>query len=221
MYTLKKIAIILSGCGNRDGSELRETLSLLLALDRRGMQVQCFAPDITFSVHSYLDPAGTETGEKRQLLAEAARVARDGILNLAEYRAADYDALALPGGMGAARNLSTFATDGVQMTVLPDVERAILETYDAHKPICAMCIAPIVLAKVLGNHGITLTLGQPCAASTAAEQMGAHHQCCQATDVAVDQEHRIVTTPAYMVGTRISEIFDGADNMVAELAKML
>ena len=218
---MKKIAIILSGCGNRDGSELRETLSLLLALDRRDIQVQCFAPDITFSVHSYLDPAGKETGEKRQLMAEAARVARDGILDLARYRAADYDALALPGGMGAARNLSTFATDGVQMTVLPEVERAIVETYNAHKPICAMCIAPIVLAKVLGSHGITLTLGQPCAAATAAEQMGARHQCCQATGVAVDSEHRILTTPAYMVGTRISEIFDGADNMVAELAKML
>lgn len=216
-----KIAIILSGCGNRDGSELRETLSLLLALDRRDYQVRCFAPKTQFKVHSYLDPACPETGETRDLFAEAARVARDGILDLADYRAVDYDALALPGGMGAARNLSDYAVAGTRMRVLPEVERAILETYRAHKPVCAMCIAPIVLAKVLGPFGVTLTLGHECAAARDAEEMGARHQLCDATEVAVDIEHKVVTTPAYMVATRISQVFDGAENMVQSLSKLL
>jgi len=148
---------------------------------------------------------------------EAARIARGNILPLKQYRTADYDALALPGGMGAARNLSTFAFDGVNMTVRPDVEQAINETYDAHKPVLAMCIAPIVVARVLGRHGVTLTLGQPCAASQAAEQFGAKHHCCQPTEYCADRQHRVYTTPAYMVGTRISEIFAGAENMVAAL----
>ncbi len=209
------IAIILSGCGNRDGSELQETLSLMLAIDRRGGRYQCFAPDGQYKVVSHL--SGNETGESRDLFEESARIARGNIRPLADYRATDYDALALPGGMGAARNLSSFAFQGAQMTVRPEVEQAILSTYEAHKPVLAMCIAPMVLAKVLGRYGVTLTLGQPCAASQAAEQLGARHHLCGPTDICVDPVHRIYTTPAYMVGTRISEIFAGADHMVEAL----
>ena len=209
------IAIILSGCGNRDGSEIQETLSLMLAIDRRGGRYQCFAPDGQYKVVSHL--SGNETGESRDLFEESARIARGNIRPLADYRATDYDALALPGGMGAARNLSSFAFQGVQMTVRPDVEQAILSTYEAHKPVLAMCMAPMVLAKVLGHYGVTLTLGQPCAASQAAEQLGARHHLCDPTDICVDPVHRIYTTPAYMVGTRISEIFAGADHMVEAL----
>lgn len=209
------IAIILSGCGNRDGSELQETLSLMLAIDRRGGRYQCFAPDGQYKVVSHL--SGNETGESRDLFEESARIARGNIRPLADYRATDYDALALPGGMGAARNLSSFAFQGAQMTVRPDVEQAILSTYEAHKPVLAMCIAPMVLAKVLGRYGVTLTLGQPCAASQAAEQLGARHHLCGPTDICVDPVHRIYTTPAYMVGTRISEIFASADHMVEAL----
>ncbi len=209
-----KIALILSGCGNRDGSELQETLSLMLAFDRRNWQYQCFAPEGKYRVVSHVD--GKEEGE-RDLFVEAARIARGDIKPLSQYHVKDYDALALPGGMGAARNLSTFAFDGAKMTVRPDVEQAINDTYDAHKPVLAMCIAPIVVAKVLGRHGVTLTLGQPCAAAAVAEQLGAKHHCCQPTEFCADRQHRVYTTPAYMVGSRISEIFAGAENMVAAL----
>ena len=207
-----KIAIILSGCGNRDGSELQETLSLMLAIDRRGWQYQCFAPDGQYAVVSHLD--GSEDGEMRSLFVESARIARGNILPLAQYRPDDYDALALPGGMGAARNLSTFAFDGAAMTVRPDVSHAILDTYKAHKPILAMCIAPMVLAKVLGPYGVRLTLGQPCPQADVARQLGAEVEYCNPTDVCIDREHNVYTTPAYMVATRISEIFQGADNLV-------
>lgn len=217
---MKTVAVILSGCGNRDGSELQETLSLLLALNRRNIAYQCFAPQGTLAVVSYTDNDG-ETGEHRDIFAEAARIARGELKPLSEYQPSAYDALALPGGMGAVRNLSTYAFESVNMTVLPEVERAILETHYAGKPICAMCIAPMVLAKVLGPCGVKITFGDPCPASKVARQLGAVHEDCAATGVCVDSRNKVLTTPAYMVSTRISQIFDGADNMVQKLTEWL
>lgn len=214
-----KIAIILSGCGNRDGSELQETLSLMLALDRRNIHYICFAPQGSIRVVSYLD--GKETGEIRNLFDEAARIARGDISDLALYQADDYDALALPGGMGAARNLSTYAFKGEDMEVIPEVEQAILRAHEAGKPVLAMCIAPMILAKVMGRYGVTLTLGGINDAGRTAQILGAHTMTCKPTDVCVDNKNRVITTPAYMAASRISEIFEGADNLVAALLHML
>lgn len=225
---MKKIAIILSGCGNRDGSELQESLSLMLAIDRQGWQYQCFAPEGFFEVVPHVDVEETEEEgtvldiEQRDIFVESARIARGNLRALEEYKPADYDALALPGGMGAARNLSTFAFDGPRMEVIDSVQDAILETYRAHKPIVAMCIAPMVVAKVLGRYEVELTLG---AADNQAAQVATGFGCkvkaCGPTDVCVDTEHKVLTTPAYMAATHISEIFDGAAHMVAALAEML
>mgnify|MGYP003328009610 CR=1 FL=1 len=209
-----KIAIILSGCGNRDGSELQETLSLMLAFDRRDWQYKFFAPQGNLNVVSHL--TGEEKGQ-RDIYEESARIARGDIQPIEAYDAVHFDALALPGGMGAARNLSTYAFDGEAMTVRTDVERAILDTYHSHKPILAMCIAPMVLARVLGSEGILLTLGKDCDASRAAVAFGCRHQCCAPTEACVDRQHRIYTTPAYMVGSRISQIFAGAEALVSAI----
>ena len=224
---MKKIAVILSGCGNRDGSELQESLSLMLAIDRRGWQYQCFAPEGLFEVVPHIDvPDDEEEGtvldmEQRDIFVESARIARGNLLPLEQYSPADFDALALPGGMGAARNLSTFAFDGPRMEVVDSVADAILETYRAHKPVLAMCIAPMVLAKVLGRYEVELTLGPADnQASQVAKGFGCRVRECGPTDVCVDTEHRVVTTPAYMAATRISEIFAGAENMVAEFEKL-
>ena len=225
---MKKIAVILSGCGNRDGSELQESLSLLLAIDRRGWQYQCFAPEGLFEVVPHIDVQDEEEEgtvldmEQRDIFVESARIARGNLLPLEEYKPADYDALALPGGMGAARNLSTFAFDGPRMEVMDSVQDAILETYRAHKPVVAMCIAPMVLAKVLGRYEVELTLGpDDNQASQVAKGFGCRVQACGPTDVCVDSVHRVLSTPAYMAASRISEIFAGAENMVAELEKVL
>lgn len=212
------IAIILSGCGNRDGSELQETLSLMLAIDRRGWHYQFFAPEGDYAVVNHVD--GKEHGEKRSIFTESARIARGNILPLNKFSTKDYDALALPGGMGAARNLSTYAFDGCNMTVREDVAKAILQAVEDRKPVLAMCIAPMVLAKVLGPMGVRLTLGHDCDASRVAEKLGAHQVDCGPADVCSDKEHLIFTTPAYMVGTRISEIFQGAENLVATLENL-
>ena len=124
--------------------------------------------------------------------------------------------------MGAARNLSSFAFDGPRMMVIDSVQDAILETYRAHKPVVAMCIAPMVLAKVLGRYEVELTLGPDNnQASGIAKGFGCRICACGPTDVCVDSEHKVITTPAYMAATRISEIFAGAENMVARLAEML
>jgi enhancing lycopene biosynthesis protein 2 len=217
---MKKIAIILSGCGNRDGSELQETLSLMLALDRRDIAYQCFAPKGLFDVVSYLD--GGETGEQRDIYAESARIARGDIKPLSEYWDDDYAALALPGGMGAARNLSSFAFDGASMKVDYLVEKAILDTHAAHQPILSMCIAPMVIARVLGGFGVKVTLGKAdCQQALIAKQFGAQPVACEPTEICVDELNRVITTPAYMVASHISQIFDGADNMVAKLVEWL
>lgn len=217
---MSKVAVILSGCGNRDGSELQETLSLLLALDRRNVEYQCFAPQGDFAVFNYVGDE-RETGERRNIMAEAARVARGDIRPLADYRVADFDALALPGGMGAARNLSNYASEGASMCVMAEVETAIREAYKAQKPIVAMCIAPMVLAKVLGEYSVNLTLGGRNGAADVAEQLGAHAMVCGPTDVCIDRRNRVLTTPAYMAATRISQIFSGADNLVEALMEFL
>lgn len=217
---MKKIAVILSGCGNRDGSELQETLSLLLAIDRRGWQYQCFAPEGFYDVVNHA--SGVETVETRDIFVESARIARGNIRMLSEYRPADYDALALPGGMGAARNLSTYAYDGAEMSVMDSVEDAVLAAVKAEKPVCAMCIAPMVLAKVLGKKGVEITLGSDQNdAAQAARRLGAKTQACGPTDVCVDERLKVITTPAYMAAGRISEIFDGAENMVSALTEFL
>lgn len=222
---MKNIAIILSGCGNRDGSELQESLSLMLAIDRRGWHYQCFAPEGFFEVVPHVDviddddDAGTIVDtEQRDIFLESARIARGNLLPISAYRPADYDALALPGGMGAARNLSSFAFDGPRMTVIDSVTDAILDTYRAHRPILAMCIAPMVLAKVLGRYEVLLTLGpDDNQASHIARQLGCRIQACGPTDVCVDDEHSLFSTPAYMAATHISQIFHGADNLVQAL----
>lgn len=225
---MKKIAIILSGCGNRDGSELQESLSLMLAIDRRGWHYQCFAPEGLFEVVPHIDVEDTEEEgtlldmEQRDIFVESARIARGNLLPLEQYTPADYDALALPGGMGAARNLSTFAFDGPRMEVIDSVADAILETYRAKKPVVAMCIAPMVLAKVLGRYEVQLTLGpSDNQASQVAAGFGCKVQACGPTEVCTDTEHKIVTTPAYMAATRISEIFDGAAHLTDSLAALL
>lgn len=226
---MKKIAVILSGCGNRDGSELQESLGLLLAIDRRGWEYQCFAPEGFFEVVPHIDVVDDEEEEgsivdieQRDIFVESARIARGNLKAIDEYSPADFDALALPGGMGAARNLSTYAFDGPNMTVIDSVADAILATHRAGKPILAMCIAPIVVAKMLGRQGVHLTLGTTDnPAAKTALSFGCHVEACNPTEVCVDQENKVITTPAYMVATHISQIFDGADNMVSCLEKML
>lgn len=216
----KKIGVLLSGCGVRDGSEIHEAVLTLLALDRAGVEIVCMAPDIEQAkVVNHL--SGEATGEKRNVLVESARIARGEIRNLATVRASELDGLALPGGFGAALNLSSFAKDGPDCVVSPEVARILREVHAAKKPILAICIAPATVARVLGEVGVRVTIGTDAGTASAIERMGATHEACPVEGCVVDREHRLVTSPAYMLGTRISDVAVGIDRAVGELLALV
>lgn len=191
-----KIAVLLSGSGVYDGSELHEAVLTLLAIEAQGASYQCFAPDVA-QMHVIDHSTGDVSDEPRNVLVESARIARGKVKDLKSYRADDYDALVLPGGFGAAKNLCSFATEGAECSVNAEVERAILDTHKAGKVIGAMCIAPVILAKLL--PGVKITLGGANDASAAATQMGAQVVPTTHGEVVIDEGQRVVSTPSYML----------------------
>ena len=214
----KSIAVILSGCGNQDGSEIHEATLTLWAIHKNGAEYQCYAPDI--KQHHVLNHRnGKEMGEERNVLIESARIARGNILDLAEFQADSHDALIIPGGLGAAKNLSSYAFDGSECQVNKTLEKAILAMREQNKPIGALCIAPTILAKVLGQ--VQLTIGQDSAAAANIEAMGASHRTSLQSEVVVDKENRIVSTPCYMLDARLDQIGDGADHLVQEILHLM
>lgn len=210
-------AVILAGCGNKDGSEIQEAVLTLLAIDRAGAQYQCFAPDINqYRVVNYLN--NTEIKERRNVLLESARIARSKIKPLSDYDSADFDALILPGGTGVAYNLCTFAQQGLNMGVNPDVKRAVLETHNAGKPIGALCISPVIIGKLI--PGVQLTFGQDAEKNELFEKIGVSTVNTTARDIVVDAKNKVVSTPCYMVDARISEIAEGIDALVLAVLKL-
>lgn len=216
-----KVAVVLSGCGFLDGSEIHEAVLTLLALDCAGAEVACLAPDIVQS--GVVDHARKRTvDESRNVLTEAARIARGRITDIASARASDFDAVALPGGFGAAKNLCDFATAGADARVEPNVARFLREAFRARKPIGAWCIAPATLAAALRGEKtqVTLTIGDDPGTARALAALGAKHVDCPVDGACVDEEHRIVTTPAYMYDARIGDVAKGIDKAVAALLRL-
>lgn len=215
-----RIAVILSGCGVYDGAEIHEAVLTLLAIDRAGAHAVCFAPDVP-QAHVIDHRTGTETGETRNVLTEAARIARGRIADLATFDAAEVDALILPGGFGAAKNLSSFAFDGPGCTVNADVEKAIAAMRAADKPIGALCIAPAILAKLLGGQRVNLTIGSDAGTVEALETLGARHTVTTHGEIVVDRGLKVVTSPCYMLDAGIAQIADGAANTVNALIDLV
>ena len=215
----KKVAVVLSGSGVKDGSEIHEAVSALIALDRAGYEIVFTAPDVD-QASSVDHLTGEDLPHSRNVLAESARIARGDIRPLGAIRDEDYDAVLFPGGFGAARNLCTFALDGPDCAVNPEVERLIAAATAAGKPVAAMCIAPVILARCIGG-GVRLTIGSDAGTAQAIEAMGAVHVDCRVDASVVDEDRRIVTTPAYMLAQGPAEIFDGALSMVRELDRLL
>lgn len=219
---MAKIGVILSGCGVYDGSEIHEAVITLLALDRAGAEVLMMAPNVEQQVVNHLT-GDTVAGAKRNVLEESARIARGKVTDIAKVKVDDFDALFLPGGFGAAKNLCDFAFKGPDCSVNPDVERLLKATVAAGKPLAAVCIAPALLAKVLGKSlpGVRLTIGTDEGTAGAVNSMGAHHACCPVDEFIVDEKNRIITSPAYMLAGRISEAAAGIEKSVDALMKML
>ena len=218
---MKKVAVILSGCGVYDGSEIHEACAALLALHRAGAAVTACAPRVP-QMHVIDHTAGEPAaGEERDVLREAARLVRGEISELGEVDPTAVDAVLLPGGFGAAKNLCDFAVAGDGCTVHEGVADFLRRAHAAGKPIGAMCIAPVILARVFGQDlSPRLTIGNDAGTAAAIEAMGGRHVDCAPTDTVVDRENRMVTTPAYMLAGDIGEVFDGADGFVARLLEL-
>ncbi len=216
-----KVGVVLSGCGVYDGAEIHESVLTLLALDRAGAEAVCLAPDVPQRhVVNHLTGQPAE-GESRNVLVEAARIARGKVTSLAGFDAAALDALVLPGGFGAAKNLCDFASRGAECDVHPDVARVVRTVHGAGKPVGAICIAPVILAKLLGAEKPKLTIGTDPGTAAAVGAMGGEHVSCGGGGAVVDADRRLVTTPAYMLDSPISEVSAGIEKLVAELLGML
>lgn len=214
---MKKVAVILAGCGTMDGSEINETVTLLLALDQHNIEYQAFAPDEDqYEVWDHVK--WQHTDEKRNMMAEAARIVRGKILPTSKFNADDFDALFLPGGNGAAKNIFTYAIDGINFKVNKDVEKAIRDIHAQGKPIGAMCIAPLMVAKVLGNVNVTMGSGQ-CQQAKELEMIGCKHTETTHGGVAIDKENKVFTTPCFMLNATLKDIYQGAWNLVEEMVK--
>ena len=208
---MKKFAVILCGCGTLDGSEIHESVMALLAIDRNNCKYSIFAPDDT-QYHVVNHITHEEMGEQRNMLVEAARIARGQIRPIGECDVNEFDALVFPGGNGSAKNLFTYALQGAQCAVREDVANLIRDFHAQHKPIGALCIAPVMIAKVLGD--VTVTVGDDEHTIRDVESFGSkHHRTCQ-KEVAADKENLVFTTPCYMLPARISDIADCAENLI-------
>ncbi len=219
---MPKVGVVLAGCGVFDGSEIHEAVITMLALDRAGAEMVLMAPDADqMHVVNHLTGEVAE-GEKRNVLVESARIARGKIRNIAEVRVSDIDALFFPGGFGAAKNLCDFAVKGPQCDIHPEVARLVRETVKAKKPLGAVCIAPALLSKILGEDKLAhkLTIGTDQDTAAALEKMGTTHEACPVSEFVVDRQNKIVSSPAYMLAGRISEAAEGIEKSVKALLEM-
>ena len=217
---MKRIGVVLSGCGVRDGSEIHEAVLTLLAIDRNGAKAVCLAPDMELNEVNHLTMQ--ETGAKRNVLVESARIARGEISDLKKVSASDLDALVLPGGFGAAKNLCTFAFEGDKGSVQPDLLLLVRAMAAAKKPICAICIAPTVLALALGRDlAPQLTIGNDQGTAQAIDATGSRHVDCPVDQFVVDRENLVVSTPAYMLAGSIGEAAEGIEKAIKATLELI
>lgn len=217
---MAKIGVLLSGCGVNDGSEIHEAVITMLTLDKAGAETVCMAPDVDqFDVVNHL--TGEATGEKRNVLVESARIARGNIKDIRKVRAADIDGLIIPGGFGAAKNLSDFAVKGKDAVVNEDVKRLLNDMVSAEKPIGAICIAPATLTKALEGKNPEVTIGNDIGTAGAIEAMGGRHKECSVDMIHVDSNNKLVTTPAYMLGQCIKDVAVGIEKLVNKVLELV
>lgn len=216
---MKNIAVILSGCGHQDGAEITETVAAIVTLSQLGANISYFAPNMEVEEINHI--TGKETGEKRNLLIEGARIARGKIKDLKELSSKNCDGLVFPGGKGAALNLCDFGLKGSKGTLHPEVSRIIKEFHKESKPIAAICIAPVLMALALGKENVEVTIGNDKETSSEIEKLGARHVECPVDDFVTDRDHKVVTTPAYMYGdSKPHQVFLGIQKTIKEFYEM-
>ena len=215
---MKKIAVILSGSGVFDGAEIHESVLALLAIEQNGATWHCFAPDINqYHVINHL--TGEEMNETRNVLIESARIARGNISDVATLKVEDFDGLLLPGGFGAAKNLTDFAINGAQCSINTHVATACRAFADAGKPAAYLCIAPTIIPLIY-QDGVKGTVGNDQGTASAFEQLGGDHVECTVDEYVYDSEHNVLSTPAYMLASTISQAASGINKVVAKLVTL-
>jgi len=215
---MKKFAIILAGCGVYDGAEIHEAVMTMYAVKKNGAEYQIFAPDIS-QHHVVNHLTGAEMPETRNVLVESARIARGKIQPLDELIIRDFDALIFPGGFGVAKNLCSYAFEGAACTVNPEITNLLRDTVSLRKPIGALCISPVLLAKIFGD--VTITVGPDESDAQNVTLMGANHVVTKHGDVIIDEKHRLFTTPCYQLDSTIVQIAEGTDNIVKAILNEL
>lgn len=215
---MKKVAIILSGSGVFDGAEVNETVLTLLHIQKQGASYECFAPDVE-QLHTINHLKGVESGDRRNVLEEAARITRGEVKPLTDLDAAEFDALILPGGFGVAKNFCDFAVNGAEMTVNEQVLHVGKAFKDANKPAGYMCISPVLLPHIYGK-GVKVTIGKDGEVASAINKMGGEHVNCGVRDILVDDEHQLVTTPAYMLADNLPDAEEGISKLVEKVLSM-
>lgn len=217
---MAKVAVILSGAGFLDGAEIQESVITLLALDRAGLSYQCMAPDMEqMHVVNHLTGEVSE-GEHRNVLVEAARIARTEIIDIGTAEPEAYDAVIFPGGYGAAKNLSDFAVKGAESSVQPDVLQFARTFAASGKPMGFVCIAPAMIPHIYGADA-KLTIGSDPDTASAINAMGGVHVNCPVDEYVVDEARNLVSTPAYMLDMRISEVAQGIEKLVNKIVEMI
>jgi len=214
----KKFAIVIAGCGVYDGAEIHEVVMSMQAVLKHGGEYQLFAPDVK-QHHVVNHLTGAEMPEIRNVLVEAARIARGKIKPLSALNTDEFDALILPGGFGVAKNLSNFAFAGAECIVNAELEQAVLSMVKLKKPIGALCISPAIIAGIL--PGAMVTIGKDSSDSQAIEKMGAKHTATGHGEVIIDSNYKLATTPCYMLDATILQIAQGADNVVKALLELM
>ena len=219
---MKQIAVVLSGCGYLDGAEIRESVAALWALSQHDIGVKIFAPDEPQPVviNHY---SGKATGDTRNMLVEAARIARGKIEPLSQLSDHDYDALIMPGGFGVAKNLCTFAAEGAKGTIIyKELQNDITAMHSDGRPIGAICISPALLGLALKGKKLELTLGADGNEAEEMRKLGHTHFVTKPNEIHIDTQNKIVTTPAYMYDNApINEVFIGIKKLVDEVITMI
>jgi len=219
---MKKVGVILAGSGVYDGAEIHEAVLTMLALDKRNVKMVIMAPDVKqYHVINHLN--GEEMNESRNVLIEAARIARGEIKNIKDVDSSTLDAVILPGGFGVAKNLCDFAFKGENCIVEPSVLDFLSKIIKDKKPLGAVCIAPVLVAKIYEHLGkkAELTIGTDAETASKVETMGNTHISCQVKEFHIDRKNNLVSSPAYMLGQRISEVAEGIDKTVEALLELI
>jgi enhancing lycopene biosynthesis protein 2 len=219
---MKTVGVVLAGCGFLDGAEIYESVLTLLFLDRAGVAYQCLAPDVP-QMHVVDHVAKQPTGETRNVLVEAARIARGKIQPLDIAWLDKVDAVIFPGGFGAAKNYCDYAVKGDECTMHPLVEEFMQKAAAKRMPLGLICIAPLVFARACKGQNLhpQLTVGAESGAARSVEKFGAKHVVCPVTEIVVDREHRIVSTPAFMYDTHIAEAARGIEKLVTAVIQLM